>query len=565
MTFFFNFTVMIIIFSYNIFADDLTSTINQANKIQQDIEDRIKQEKENFQKPNTSKGIDALQFKPTIKTPSMRIKCIDINKTIINNTEYLDIFEKEKIEKKYSNKCLNKDDFQQILSEITYYYISRGYITTRVYLVPQDLGNKILNIKVVEGKIENLIIKDNNKNSISKENVFPNAKDKVLNLRDIEQALDQINRLSSNNARLNIEPSKKDGYSKVFIENKVSSPVHYNFAVDNQGSESTGKTQINSSITLDNFLEANEQIAYNHTKTTKSFFGPSGSSSDSLNLSIPFGYTTFYLGVTKSDYASPFIVPSGNNLTISGLSNNNNIKLERVFYRNKNIVFNLSSSLTTKRTRTYIDEQLLDVSSKKFTILDLASNLNLSSKYGNFNFNLGYSKGLRLLNANKDLDNLPNDYPHFQFKKIKYALNYSLPFNAYENKMSFTSSLTGQKTSHTLHGSEQISIGGLSSVRGFVDNSISGDNGYYVRNELSLNKSIFNNTTNARFYAGYDYGKVWNITADVLNGSLSGFTYGMSLYYKTLSFDLFNTRPISVANDMKKEPNMTWFRIAYRF
>ena len=53
---------------------------------------------------------------------------------------------------------------------------------------------------------------------------FPDlVKNQAINLRDIEQGIDQINRLSSHNAKISLDPSEKSGYSNVKIENKIDS------------------------------------------------------------------------------------------------------------------------------------------------------------------------------------------------------------------------------------------------------------------------------------------------------------------------------------------------------
>lgn len=49
--------------------------------------------------------------------------------------------------------------------------------------------------------------------------IFPGVKGSVLQLRDIEQGLDQLNRLPSNNATMRIEPGAEAGSSRVLINN----------------------------------------------------------------------------------------------------------------------------------------------------------------------------------------------------------------------------------------------------------------------------------------------------------------------------------------------------------
>lgn len=51
--------------------------------------------------------------------------------------------------------------------------------------------------------------------------------------------------------------------------------------------------------------------------------------------------------------------------------------------------------------------------------------------------------------------------------------------------------MDSQISKDTLFGSEQFSVGGYYSVRGFRENYISGDHGYYFRNKASFNLGQF--------------------------------------------------------------------------
>ena len=70
----------------------------------------------------------------------------------------------------------------------------------RAYLPQQDLSGGRLEIVVIEGKVSAIEVEDGDQQSISLGNVAPFIEGKALNLRDLEQALDQINRLASNSA-----------------------------------------------------------------------------------------------------------------------------------------------------------------------------------------------------------------------------------------------------------------------------------------------------------------------------------------------------------------------------
>ena len=115
------------------------------------------------------------------------------------------------------------------------------------------------------GKINNIF---NFRRLTQKFFAFPDlVKNQAINLRDIEQGIDQINRLSSHNAKISLDPSEKSGYSNVKIENKVNHQAIISLAVDNSGQKHTGKIKHKASLNYDNFLGANDSFYLNYSES----------------------------------------------------------------------------------------------------------------------------------------------------------------------------------------------------------------------------------------------------------------------------------------------------------
>jgi hemolysin activation/secretion protein len=106
-------------------------------------------------------------------------------------------------------------------------------------------------------------------------------------------------------------------------------------------------------------------------------------------------------------------------------------------------------------------------------------------------------------------------------------------------------------------------IGSFYSVRGYYNNSLSGDNGFFWRNTVSLLRPINAGTQviNARFYAALDLGRVTNLDTTYPSGNLSGGTLGVQGTWKGMSCDLFWSAPISKPDTLPREASHLWFRI----
>jgi hemolysin activation/secretion protein len=282
-------------------------------------------------------------------------------------------------------------------------------------------------------------------------------------------------------------------------------------------------------------------------------------------VAVPYGYNTFTYNGSISSYRSTLRAPSGLALLSDGDSTNNSLAWDRLVYRNQSTRVNLTGTFTVKDTESYLEGQFLGVSSRKLSVLDLDSALSTGLGAGVFGASLGWSQGLKGAGALHDLSGLPDFAPRAQFRKIKYGASYFLPFHALGRDWTFNSALTGQQAKTTLYGSEQISIGSMYSVRGFVKGSLAGDSGYYLRNDLST-RQVFNlagQVVPVRWYAGLDTGSVRNRAAGVPQGALVGAALGASVNWMGGSWDISTTCPLATPQGMDKEGCQTWFRLGY--
>ncbi|WP_164711245.1 ShlB/FhaC/HecB family hemolysin secretion/activation protein, partial [Pseudomonas viridiflava] len=94
------------------------------------------------------------------------------------------------------------------------HYIEKGLVTTRAYLPQQDLSKGDLQVLVIEGKLENLRgAADSGLSARELAMTFPGQEGTMVNLREIEQMVDQLNRLPSNQTQMELTPGKAVGGS----------------------------------------------------------------------------------------------------------------------------------------------------------------------------------------------------------------------------------------------------------------------------------------------------------------------------------------------------------------
>jgi len=533
----------------------------QADVLQRQNQERISRDIENALPPDrTTQGIDTRTLVPSVDASNVGRKCHDINTIIIDGAPNLTPAVRDAIMRAHTGQCLGVSEVEQILGEITRDYITRGLITARAYLPAQDLSRGTLTILVLEGRIESIMVDDGDRRSINPRTVFP-APGELLNLRDIEQGIDQVNKLASNNATLDIQPGDQAGASKIVIRNTPSFPLHASLSADNTGSDSTGRNQLGTALSADNLLGLNELMLFTYRRSQPNDNARKGSVSKSLVFAVPYRYATVSYSGSRSHFTSSVALPTGDALPFQGESKNDALRAEHLVFRNQSTRQTLSAMLTVKDTRNFLAGNFLSVSSRTLTVLDLDSSTSTGFLDGALTLDVGYAHGLKTAGALRDADGIPDTAPRAQFSKFKYGLSWLRPFQVAGVRAVWTTALTGQHARDVLYGSEQLLIGGLYSVRGFVNNTLSGDNGWYVRNELAVHPVLPLMNLPVRVYAGVDYGRVSNRAPDVPEGALSGRVIGASASWKGMSIDVSNARAMHQPGVFRREGSRTWIRL----
>lgn len=141
-------------------------------------------------------------------------RCFTIRHIVLEGAEHLGEREQRRLLEPYEGQCLGVGQLNALLKVVTDHYLNRGYITTRAYLPQQDLSSGTLQITVVEGRLDGL---DSSSLASPRElaMAFPGTTGEVLNLRELEQLVDQLTRLPSRQAQLELVPGDEVGSSRV--------------------------------------------------------------------------------------------------------------------------------------------------------------------------------------------------------------------------------------------------------------------------------------------------------------------------------------------------------------
>ena len=536
----------------------------QNDATQRQLEDRLREEQERARiavppRPSVAPEVEV----PRVQVPDLG-GCRDIQRIAIEGATQLSAALRAQIDADYAGRCLDARKLEDILALITKRYIDDGFITTRAYLPAQDLRTGTLTIRIVEGRIEKYEFEATRPSGVWLRGAFPPVPGDLLNLRDLEQGIDQLNRLGSNNAQLDIRPGAQPGDSVVMVRNASRRPVRLLTTADNLGTPSTGRTSLAATMSLDSAFGFNELIALTQRNSVP-HDANHRSEATALTASVPWGFNTVSVDLSRTAYANRITQPSGNTILAEGRTENVGLSVDRVLFRNAGSRLSASARIGTQDTRSWLGGELLGVASRELATTDVGLNGFAALGGGVVNGRIAWVHGLNALGALNDPVNLPKDQPHAQFDKFTFDLGFDRRFTVADTTLAWSSQISGQHSRDTLYGAQQILIGGPGSVRGSLLNTLSGDSGAWWRNELSLpfQQSLGGTSASGRVYVGFDIGHVSNRAAGVPSGSMSGATLGLSLQAAGGSLDLFASRAVRLPASMRRESTQVGLRLSY--
>lgn len=164
--------------------------------------------------------------------------------------------------------CIGSEGINVLLRRIQNRLIDLGYVTTRVVVEPQDLRSGMLVLTVIPGKVGRIQLQDQSAIPFATRGTLwfamPMAQGDILNIRNIEQGLENLKRVQSADANMELVPTDAVGETDVVIAYKQSLPFHLTLGLDDSGSKATGRLQGSATFSWDNVLTLNDMFSAVH-------------------------------------------------------------------------------------------------------------------------------------------------------------------------------------------------------------------------------------------------------------------------------------------------------------
>ncbi|MEI7430733.1 MAG: ShlB/FhaC/HecB family hemolysin secretion/activation protein, partial [Betaproteobacteria bacterium] len=435
----------------------------------------------------------------------------------------------------YEGRCIGHQGINLILQRASAQIISKGYVTTRLGVPEQDLASGTLRLVLVPGVVRVIRIVGDAPDR-SWRSAFPVRPGELLNLRDIEQGLEQMKRVPSQEVTIDIAPGETPGESDIVLTVTQSKPWRVALTLDDSGAKATGRLQTSLTASLDNPLGLNDLFSFSVNNDAERTPQQRGTAGQNYMYSVPWGNWTLLLSDSISRYLQTV---KGINQTFqsSGDAHNQEIKLQRLVCRDQAAKTTLQFRLLARESRSFIEDAEIVIQHRRTTSAELGVAHRKYFGSSQLDLLLAHRQGVPWIGGQVDRPGRSGESPTFGFRAQTLDATLITPFSIADQSLRWISALRVQSTTDVLYGTDFIAIGGRYSVRGFDgDTTLAAEHGGYLRNDLELPIASIGHAA----YIGIDHGWVGGPSAEYLVGrKLTGAVVGLRGGSKDIYYDLF--------------------------
>lgn len=413
--------------------------------------------------PQKATSVDDEQVKPGefLNNPTFLLKKITFEgNTIYSEAQLLNF------SKNLTNQYVTMEDILNLTSAISRSYQGEGYLTSYAYIPPQDVNNGEIKIRIVESKIDNIIVQGNHwaKSNYLKSSVFESIgveQNKVFNGKKLQTALKELNNQDYIKGQVIVNKTKDDS-TELVLNIQDRPPVGFDVVWDNYGRALTGRQRANLILSYDNLTGYGDKI-YGGAILAQ------GTRGALAGYEIPVGKYGTKLGF---DYSASAIKLGQRYKAddITGFSSSYSFRVTQPLYKGPNAELIFASSFDTLKSKTTYNSLGSILSDYNLRVLRTGFYGIKDDNYGRWVGNLGSDFGIKALGASENIDGGPQS----AFYNLKAG---TTRIQRLPKRSLLIGRLNGQYSPNRLFAAEQMQLGGPYTLRGYEPGVLLGDLG----------------------------------------------------------------------------------------
>ena len=463
--------------------------------------------------------------------------------------------------KPFVNRKLTVEDVNRLSTSLNTALIEHGYVTSRIGIPSQSLASGNLQFNLQLGRVESVLYKTYAK-PLPWQNAFPIREGDILNIRNIEQGIEQMKRIGSQNVSVELEPGTKPLATNIVLETTKKPPIHGMISINDSGLKDTGKLQWTAAIGVDRVFNANDSLNLSINRDAAQDGERKGSRNHTISYSIPRGKDTFSISYSDMKYhqtinsmATPFI-SSSHAKTVRGSWNH-------VFHRDRTTKRSWDIIISKRNAKNYINDVEIAVQRANTASLEVGISERRYIKKNTLYSRAAIKQGVGWFGSQPEYG---NGAPSTRYTQLLLDVDYQIPRIWGHRPASITTSFHGQWTlgDKRLFSRDMISLGNRYTVQGFDgENTLMAESGWYMRNEVASYILKWKSSV----YANIDFGAVYGPSTEVLTGKfIAGTSLGIRGQFKSgLFYDVFVGAPLYKPSGYKTDSLTAGFQAGVRF
>ncbi len=484
--------------------------------------------------------------------------CLVIKRIILIN---IDIFPNARHLLQWANQaqghCLDDKGLSSLRNTLQWQLVADGYITSHAIFTEDSYVDGTLYLTLIPGRVSGIEHHDDSHSYAQLSSVFPSQRGDLVNLRNLEQGLENLQRLPSVNATMDVVLNPEDLSSQIIVRRQQSRFWRMNAFLDNAGHYGVGRYRGGVTLFLDNPLSLSE-LAYFSTNRELDNHHDKGNSNFTLHYSIPFGHWLLSMTASQGAYYQSLLVAS-TAYKYHTYWRSLDMHIQRLLMRGYNYkTVGYTGALIRKSNRFFADIEL-EIQRSDTVDWQLGLQHLHYTRWATISGGINYQQGTQWFGARPPpgRDSLPAT------RLINLTASLNIPFMLGEEHFQHQSTFSQQYTGSAVTVQDKFSIGGRHSVRGFdTDNVLAGPQGWFLKNDIAWINQRFAN----QLYVGLDYGEVSDKGGQFLLGDrLVGAVIGVRGYYRQLGYDFNISTPLDKPAHLNTDPLVIGFMLNWQY
>lgn len=460
-----------------------SNTLNELNHLRILQDQLIEAEKQTANKAFVKESKPILPKQETPMVPSSSMAKTEFSHIYFNGNTIINDYELHYIAKPYTNRQLTKSDIILLLRQIQNEYVNRGYSTTRIGILNQDIPSKTLTLQITEGRIGRLYTAAlTRRDKFHLWQLFPIKNGDIANDFRLKLGAKHINRLPSFTIQTDLYPGFSTGETNILTTiSPIKQPWSFYMSFNSTNTQSFIPSFMQ--LTRDHLLGLYDQWKFNFSHIIQDY---SNSTSATLTCSVPFKQWLWafeYITERSNTYADVY----SEDASVTDIASSRySIHTTWTPIYNNGLTINILPGIKLKKTTTKQDGIEIPANSNNQSIASLKIHA-VSTRIGRLEASITYEATQPWFNSIEDPSYIEPTAEHVTFEKITAAASASFSHDLpWIGTIASTLSGSGQAMTTISQSSEHAVLGGWYSVRGFNNHVQRGENTVVFKLEQML-------------------------------------------------------------------------------